>query len=123
MSFAIEEAKKYFTYTAPGQGSSDLTPDGTHLREGIAPMITGMHLMQVLCERFGINDKVLSNKIMMTQELHNSLNYYGSDGTVDESKCTQEDYYNVQWCSIQGTKETKAFYSDVIKELKNEQIN
>ena len=117
--FAAKEATKYWAVN----GVLSPTGDGTHMREGLPVMITGMHLMQVICDKFGLLNKVLNNGLMMTYAIWETLNVPGANGTPDDSLCTTENYYKAQLCAIQGTKEAKGFLIDCERDMKNSIIN
>lgn len=108
----MEEAQKYW------QVSGVLSPegDGTHLREGFPVMITGMHLMEVICRRLGLPSKIIKNNLIMTSTINSTLGYHGENGTVDNTMATDEVYEKVQYCSVQGTKMTEAWYNMALNE-------
>ena len=111
--FCMEEAQKYW------QVAGVLSPedDGTHLREGFPVMITGMHIMDVLCRRLGLPSRVLKNHLIMTSAINDTLGGHGANGTVDDTMATDANYINVQYCTVQGTKQTEAWFNKAINEL------
>lgn len=111
--FCMEEAQKYWQVS----GVLSPTGDGTHLREGLPVMITGMHLMDVICKRFGILSKIINNDLMMTRAIWATLNIPGPNGLVDESMNTEENYTKAQYCAVQGTKQTEAWFIKAINEM------
>jgi hypothetical protein len=111
--FCIDEAEKYWNVYPT------LTPDGTHLREGLPVMITGMHLMDVLCRRIGLLSKVINNGLMMTSAIQATLNVPGGNGTVDDTMNTNDNYMKAQYCAVAGTKKADAWLNKALNEMIN----
>jgi len=108
--FCMKEAMKYW------QVSGVLSPsgDGTHLREGLPVMITGMHLMSVICKKIGLLTKVINNRLMMTSQIWNTLNIPGPNGRVDDTMNTNENYTKAQYCAVHGTRQAEAYFNSII---------
>ena len=111
--FCMKEAMKY--WQVPGI----LSPvgDGTHLREGMAVMITGMHLMSVICNKFGLINKVINNRLMMTSQIWSTLNVPGANGRVDDTLNTEENYTKAQYCTVHGTRQAEAYYNSIMNSV------
>ena len=90
---ANEYAKQYFT-------NSQLTPDYTHNAEGLPCMIGSYECLSTILQYIKTQNVILGDTNILTLSIWETLNIPGTNGTMDESLNTEDNYKHIQECAI-----------------------